>query len=128
ATDHPWLEGMLAQTVILGPPPTFEPDRDAQELALARDRDGRFVALPDLLRDYWACAGLEDAWATEQDAFVDHGQDALTRSAELLARARAVETQRWPTVRIVPNLLDRPGRGFTTSWADEVTVFLGPPT
>ena len=45
-----------------------------------------------------------------------------------VAHGYVIEGDRWPTVRIVPNLLDRPGRGFATSWEGEVTVFVGPPT
>jgi hypothetical protein len=128
AKDHPWLDGMLAQTVGMGPPPLFAPDRDQEGFALPRDRDGRFAELPDLLRSYWACANLQASWEAEEEAFADHGQDLLSRSADPLAEARAVETGRWGRVRIVPLLLDRPGRALATSWEDEVTVFVGPPT
>lgn len=129
ALDHPWLDGMLAQTVALGPPPTFAPDRDPEAFALPRDQDGRFAELPGLLAAYWRCAALESAWAAEREAYVTHGQDLLTRAAEPLVKAHGVESTRWPaTVRIVPNLLDRPGRALPVSWGDEVTVFVGPPT
>lgn len=128
AGDHPWIEGLLARTVILGPPPTFGPDRAADGFALAAHRDDRYAALPGLLASYWTCAGLAQAWTEEQAAFVELGQAALAASAEPLARARTLEPRTWPTVRLVPNLLDRPGRGLAVSWKDEVTVFLGPRT
>jgi hypothetical protein len=126
ATDHPWIEGMLARTVILGPPPTFAPDRAVEGLALAADRGDGLAGLPGLLASFWTCAGLEQSWAEEQAMYVELGQSALAAAAAPLARARTLETRSFPRLRIVPNLLDRPGRGFAASWKDEVTVFLGP--
>lgn len=129
ALDHPWLDGLLAQTVALGPPPTFEPVGDPEAFALPRDRDGRFAELPGLLAAYWTCANLGATWGLEQEAYLAHGQDLLTRAGPELGRARTADSSRWPaTVRLVPNLLDRPGRVLTVSRGDEVTLFVGPPT
>ncbi len=127
ALDDPWMNGMLAQTVLLGEPPTFAPDRDATELALAAHRDGRFVGLHELLASYWRCAGLAEVWDEVGPEWTDAAQLALERAAPALADARQEIGSRWPHVRIVPNLLDKTQRGHAVSVGDEVVVFVGPP-
>ncbi|MCB9698781.1 MAG: hypothetical protein H6738_18515 [Alphaproteobacteria bacterium] len=126
ATDDARYDGMLAQTVLLGGPPTFAPDRDAAGMGLAEQRDGRFASLSGLLLSYWRCANLEAIWADEQQTWVDASQLAMSRAANDLSRARASEPARWPQVRIVANPLDVPGRSRSVSHDSEVTVFLGP--
>jgi len=127
AHDTPGLDAMLAQTVVMGPPPLFTRDRPVAGLGLAAQRDGTFAVLPQLLAEYWACARLDLVWEDIEDDWVRHGQAVLARAAAPLSAAQRVDHTDWPAIRIVPNLFDRTDRGASVSHEGEVSVIVGPP-